>query len=189
MTSVQLPTGAALYRTDKVVTQLSDSVMKIPEVANVIAISGQSMMGGGTGGNTGSLFVVLKPWSERKGKSRDVNSVIAEVNRIAATMQEPIVFAINPPAIPGLGMTSGMQMQILDINNRGADAMAKAIAEMQEKGAKDKRFAQLTSQYQGTVPQYSIKVDRDRAKMLDLTIEDIYSTLSSFMGTSYVNED
>ncbi len=177
MTSVQLPTGAALYRTDKVVTQLSDSVMKIPEVANVIAISGQSMMGGGTGGNTGSLFVVLKPWSERKGKSRDVNSVIAEVNRIAATMQEPIVFAINPPAIPGLGMTSGMQMQILDINNRGADAMAKAIAEMQEKGAKDKRFAQLTSQYQGTVPQYSIKVDRDRAKMLDLTIEDIYSTL------------
>lgn len=188
MTSVQLPTGAALYRTDKVVTQLSDSVMKIPEVANVIAISGQSMMGGGTGGNTGSLFVVLKPWSERKGKSRDVNSVIAEVNRIAATMQEPIVFAINPPAIPGLGMTSGMQMQILDINNRGADAMAKAIAEMQEKGAKDKRFAQLTSQYQGTVPQYSIKVDRDRAKMLDLTIEDIYSTLSSFMGTSYVND-
>ncbi|MCM1050484.1 MAG: multidrug efflux RND transporter permease subunit [Paenibacillus sp.] len=188
MTSVQLPTGAALYRTDKVVSQLSDSIMNIPEVDNVIAISGQSMMGGGTGGNTGSLFVVLKPWSERKGKSRDVNSVIAEVDRIASTLQEPIVFSINPPAIPGLGMTSGMQMQILDINNRGADAMAEAIAKMQEMGAKDKRFAQLTSQYQGTVPQYSIKVDRDRAKMLNLTIEDIYSTLSSFMGTSYVND-
>lgn len=188
MTSVQLPTGAALYRTDKVVSQLSDSIMNIPEVDNVIAISGQSMMGGGTGGNTGSLFVVLKPWSERKGKSRDVNGVIAEVDRIASTLQEPIVFSINPPAIPGLGMTSGMQMQILDINNRGADAMAEAIAKMQEMGAKDKRFAQLTSQYQGTVPQYSIKVDRDRAKMLNLTIEDIYSTLSSFMGTSYVND-
>ena len=98
------------------------------------------------------------------------------------------MFSINPPAIPGLGMTSGMQMQILDINNLGADALADAVREMQEKGSKDSRFAQLTSQFQGSVPQYTVKVDRDRAKMLNLTLEDIYITLSSFMGGSYVND-
>lgn len=188
MTSIQLPNGASLDRTDRIVTQLSDSILNLPEVDNVIAISGESMMGGGTGGNTGSLFVVLKPWKERKGAGQSVNDVIGKVNRIASSFQEPIVFSINPPAIPGLGMTSGMQMQILDINNLGADALADAVREMQEKGSKDSRFAQLTSQFQGSVPQYTVKVDRDRAKMLNLTLEDIYITLSSFMGGSYVND-
>lgn len=188
MTSIQLPTGASLDRTDKVVTSLSDEILKLPEVSDVIAISGQSMMGGGTGGNTGSLFVVLKPWKERHGASESVNGVIAKVNDIAAGYQEPIVFSINPPSIPGLGMTSGMQMQLLDINNLGADALAQAIEAMKVKGESDKRFAQLTSQFQGSVPQYRVNVDRDRAKMLKLNMEDIYSTLSSFMGSSYVND-
>ncbi len=188
MTSIQLPTGASLDRTDKIVTSLSDKILEIPEVANVIAISGQSMMGGGSGGNMGSLFVVLKPWSDRKGKGKDVNAVIDKVNEIAASYQEPIVFSINPPAIPGLGMTSGATMQILDINNLGADALAEAVDDMRTLAAKDDRLAQITSQYQGSVPQYAVKVDRDRAKILGLTLEDIYSTLSQFMGGSYVND-
>ncbi|MDE6371220.1 MAG: efflux RND transporter permease subunit, partial [Duncaniella sp.] len=188
MTSIQLPNGATLERTDKIVTELSDQILKLPEVKDVISISGQSMMGGGTGGNTGSLFVILKPWSERHGKSESVNGVIAKVNEIAATYQEPIVFSINPPAIPGLGMTSGMQMQILDINNLGADALADVIKQMQAKAEGDKRFAQLTSQFQGSVPQYTVKVNRDRAKLLGLSLDDVYSTLSSFMGSAYVND-
>lgn len=188
MTSVQLPTGASLDRTDKIANSLSDSILKIPEVANTIAISGQSMMGGGSGGNVGSLFVVLKPWKERQGKGKDVNSVIDRVNNIAASYQEPIIFSINPPAIPGLGMTSGATMQILDINNLGAEAIADAVNSMRELGEKDDRLAQITSQYQGAVPQYAVKVDRDRAKLLGLELEDIYSTLSQFMGGSYVND-
>lgn len=188
MTSVQLPTGASLARTEKVVNSLSDSIMNIPEVANVIAISGQSMMGGGSGGNMGSLFVVLKPWDQRRGKDQSVDAVIERVNGIAATYQEPIVFSINPPAISGLGMTSGATMQILDINNLGADALAEAVNSMRTLAASDSRLAQVTSQYQGAVPQYAVKVDRDRAKLLGLQLSDIYSTLSQFMGGSYVND-
>ena len=188
MTSIQLPTGASLDRTDKVVTELSDKIKKIEEVKDVISISGQSMMGGGSGGNMGSLFVVLKPWSERRGKAHDVNAVIAKVNEIAATYQEPIVFSINPPAIPGLGMTSGMEMQVLDINNLGASALQKTLQDMQEGAKKDPRLAQLTTQFQAGVPQYRINVDRDKAKLMGLTIDDIYGTLAQFMGGSYVND-
>ena len=188
MTSVQLPTGASLDRTDKVVSQIADSVLSLPEVENVIAISGQSMMGGGTGGNMGSLFVMLKPWSERHGKSQSVDAVMAKVDAITAPMQEPVVFSVNPPAIPGLGMTSGLQMQLLDINNLGADALAEAIADMQQLAKDDPRLKQLTSQFQGSVPQYSLVIDRDKAKLLGLTLEDIYSTLSAYMGSSYVND-
>ena len=114
--------------------------------------------------------------------------MIDRVNNIAASYQEPIIFSINPPAIPGLGMTSGATMQILDINNLGAEAIAEAVNSMRELGEKDDRLAQITSQYQGAVPQYAVKVDRDRAKLLGLELEDIYSTLSQFMGGSYVND-
>ena len=175
MTSVQLPTGASLSRTEKIVNSLSDSIMTIPEVADVIAISGQSMMGGGSGGNMGSLFVVLKPWDQRRGKDQSVNAVMQRVNDIAANYQEPVVFSINPPAIRGLGMTSGATMQILDINNLGADALAEAVGSMQKLAHDDGRLAQVTSQYQGSVPQYSVRVDRDQAKLRGLNIEDIYS--------------
>ncbi|WP_348673315.1 efflux RND transporter permease subunit [Duncaniella dubosii] len=188
MTSIQLPTGASLDRTDKIVTELSDKIKNIEEVKDVISISGQSMMGGGSGGNMGSLFVVLKPWNERRGKSHDVDAVIAKVNEIASTYQEPIVFSINPPAIPGLGMTSGMEMQILDINNLGAQALQQTIQSMKDAADKDNRLAQLTTQFQAGVPQYRINVDRDKAKLMGLTIENIYSTLAEFMGGSYVND-
>lgn len=188
MTSIQLPTGASLDRTDKIVTSLADQIKNIPEVNNVISISGSSMMGGGSGSNMGSLFVVLKPWSERKGKNQDVDAVIAHVSEIADTYQEPIVFSINPPAIPGLGMTSGMQMQILDINNLGADALQNVLTAMKEAAKKDDRIAQLTTQFQAGVPQYAIKVNRDKAKLLGLTLDDIYSTLAEYMGGSYVND-
>lgn len=188
MTSVQLPTGASLDRTDKIVTELSSEILKIPEVENVISIAGQSMMGGGSGGNLGSMFVVLKPWKERRGKDQSVDAVIDKVNGIAATYQEPIVFSINPPSIPGLGMTSGLQMQILDINNLGVEALQQAITGMQDAAKHDKRIEQLTTQFQGNVPQYDVKVNRDKAKMLGLTLDDIYATLSQFMGGSYVND-
>lgn len=188
MTSVQLPTGASLDRTTKVVDNLTANVLKIPEVENVISISGQSMMGGGSGGNMGSMFVILKPWKERKGKDQSVDAVIAKVNEIGASYQEPIIFSINPPAIPGLGMTSGLQMQILDINSLGVEALEEAIAGMKTAAKDDKRLAQLTTQFQGEVPQYQVKVNRDKAKMLGLSLEDIYATLSQFMGGSFVND-
>ena len=188
MTSVMLPTGASLDRTEAVMDSLSAEIMTLPEVKDIIAVSGRSMMGGGSGGNTGSIFVVLKPWSERKGKGQSVEGVMARVDEFAAGFQEPVVFSINPPAIPGLGMTSGLQMQLLDINNLGADALAEAIRGMQAKVADEPRLAQLTTQFQGSEPQYSTEANRERAKMLGLTLEDVYSTLSQFMGGSYVND-
>ncbi|MDE5650836.1 MAG: efflux RND transporter permease subunit, partial [Duncaniella sp.] len=84
--------------------------------------------------------------------------------------------------------TSGLEMQILDINNLGVEALQQAIEDMQEAAKKDNRIEQITTQFQGNVPQYEVKVNRDKAKMLGLTLDDIYSTLSQFMGGSYVND-
>lgn len=188
MSSIQLPTGASLDRTDKVAQQFSSELLKQPGVKDVMAVSGVSFMGGGATSNNGSLFVILDPWKERKAKSESIDAIMAKANEIGNSIQEAICFSLNPPAIPGLGMTSGLEMQLLDINNLGASQLMQAIADIQEAAKKDPRIASVTTMYEGAVPQYAIKIDRDRAKMQGLTLSDIYSALSAFMGGSYVND-
>lgn len=187
MTSVQLPTGASLERTEKVVDRLSAEIKKIPYVKDVMSVSGFSFMAGGVSSNLGAVNVILKPWKER-GRKGSVENVIAEVNRISAKIQEGIVFSVNPPAIPGLGMSSGLQMQLLDISNLGAGEMVKALREVEEEARRDDRIASVTSLYQGLVPQYRINVDRDRVKLLGMALEDVYGVISSYMGSGYVND-
>ena len=189
MSSIQLPEGASLERTQKVVDDLSAQIRKeLPEVADVMAISGFSFMGGGASSNMGSLFVVLKPWKERKSAGQSVFAMIDSVGKIASRYQEAIVFSVNPSTIPGLGMSSGLEMQLLDINNLGASEMMKAIASIQEAVKGDDRIASVTSLYQGVVPQYRLDIDRDKVKLQGLMMEDIFSTLGAYMGGSYVND-
>lgn len=189
MSSIQLPQGASLDRTQKVVNDLSAEIRKeLPEVADVMAISGFSFMGGGASSNMGSLFVVLKPWKERKKAGQSVFAIIDSVSRIADRYQEAIIFSVNPSTIPGLGMSSGLEMQILDINNLGAAEMMKAIASLQEAAKSDSRISSITSLYQGVVPQYSLDIDRDKVKLQGLTMDDIFTTLSAYMGGAYVND-
>lgn len=188
MTSVQLPTGASLNRTDSIMNSLSAELKQLPQVKDVISVAGQSFLAGGASSNLGSMFVVLKPWKDRKGKENSVEAVMARAEEIGAACQEAIVFSVNPPAIPGLGMSGGLQMQILDINNLGPKELAQVVGEIQQAVADYPEIEKVTTLYQGEVPQYSVKIDRDRVKMHGLTLESVYSALSAFMGTDYVND-
>ena len=188
LTSVQLPTGASLNRTDSVMKHMSEQLRTLPQVKDVISVAGQSFLSGGASSNLGSMFVVLKPWKERKGSDNSVEAVIAKADEIGAAEQEAIVFSINPPAIPGLGMSSGLQMELLDINNLGAKEISQAISEIQNAASQYPELEKVTTLYQGEVPQYSVKVDRDKVKMYNLALQDVYSVLSSFMGSNYVND-
>ncbi len=187
MGSVQLPTGASVDRTEQVLTQCVKELEKMPEVENVISISGNSFLGG-SGSNMGALMVMLKPWDQRKGKDHDVNSVMERFEKATAGIQEAIIFAVNPPAIPGLGMSSGLQMQLLDINNHGSQAMAQALDAIIEKAKEDKRIGSVTTLYEGSVPQFRLKVDRDKVERLGLDLSQIYSSLTAFTGQTYVND-
>lgn len=188
MGSVQLPQGASLERTQKVLDEVSARLQKMPEVKDVMAISGFSFLGGGSGSNLGALNVVLKPWKERKGKGHDVESVIERFNASCADIQEAEVFGINPPAIPGLGMSSGLQMQLLDINNHGAAAMKEALQQISDAAEKNPKIASIQSLYEGEVPQFKLNIDRDKVKSMGITLADIYSALGSFTGSNYVND-
>lgn len=188
MTSIQLPPEASLQRTEKVVNALAERVRKeVPGVKDVMAITGFSFVAGGEGSNLGILMVVLEPWKKR-GSKEGVDELMARTDLLGMDFPEAEIFSVNPPAIPGLGVSGGLQMQVLDINSLGANELQKAVKAIQEAAAKDKRLASVTSMYQGEVPQYSLKVNRDRVAALGLDLDDVYSTLSSYIGGSYVND-
>ncbi len=187
MTSVQLPTGASLERTEKIVDALADDIKKLPEVKDVMTISGFSMMGSGASSNGGTVMVMLTPWKDR-GRKGSVDNVIAKVNEISAKYQGAQIFSVNPPAIPGLGLSSGLEMNLLDINSLGPVEMLKAIDALREAVKKDPRLESLTSMYQGVVPQYQLNIDRNKAKIQGLVMSDIFTTLSGYLGGNYVND-
>lgn len=187
MTSVQLPTSASLERTEKITDALAADIKELPQVKDVMTISGFSMMGGGAASNGATIMVMLEPWKER-GKKGSVDKVMAKVDEMSAKYQGAMIFSVNPPAIPGLGMSSGLEMNLLDINSLGPTEMLKAIDALREAVDKDPRFASLTSMYQGVVPQYQLNIDRDKAKTQGLVMADIFSTLSGYLGGNYVND-
>lgn len=106
-----MPTGASLERTEKVVNDICEQVKKeVPQVKDIMSIVGFSMMGGGQASNMASINVMLVPWGKR-GRDGGINDVMARVQEIASRQQEAVTFCLNPPAIMGLGMSSGLQMQ------------------------------------------------------------------------------
>lgn len=188
MTSIQLPPGASLERTEKVVTAMQDEIMReVPQIEYLVAMSGQSFFGG-SGTNSGSFIIQLKPWNERKGKEGNIDEIIAKVNAITSRYQEAVSFSINPPAIPGLGMSSGLEMQLLDISNQGSTQLEQALRTVEGAARKDPRIASVNTTFQGGTPQYRLSFNRDRAELMGISLSSIYGALSAYMGQSYVND-
>lgn len=186
---VQLPPGASLERTQAVSNQLNAIFESYPEVESYIGISGFSIMGGGEQSNSATYFVVLKNWSERKGKEHSAAAIVNRFNGEAyMTIQAAQAFAMVPPAIPGMGASGGLQLQLEDQKNLGATEMQQAINTLLASYHTQSALASVSSQYQANVPQYFLNIDRDKVQFMGIALNEVFSTLSYYMGAAYVND-
>lgn len=154
LVSTQLPPAASLPRTQEVSRKINKILDSYPEVKTYMGISGFSVMGGGELSNAGTYFVVLKNWKERKGKGHTAQDVVTRFNREAYGIQEAQIFALVPPAIPGLGASGGLQLQLEDRKNLGPTEMQHAIETLLETYHTKPQLLNLSSMYQANVPQY-----------------------------------
>ena len=184
---VQLPPAASLERTQAVGKQINAILDTYPEVKNYIGISGFSIMGGEQS-NAGTYFVVLKPWGERKGKNHTAAAVVKRFNEMAYRIQEGQIFAMVPPAIPGLGATGGLQLQLEDNRNLGPTEMQQAIGTLLNTYRTKPALASISSQYQANVPQYFLNIDRDKVQFMGIQLNQVFATLGYYMGAAYVND-
>lgn len=186
--STQLPPASSLPRTQAVSHTINRILDRYPEVKTYMGISGFSILGGGELSNAGTYFVVLKNWSERKGKGHTAQDIVNRFNREAYGIQEAQVFALVPPAIPGLGASGGLQLQLEDRKDLGPTEMQRAVETLLATYHTKPQLMSLSSMYQANVPQYRLNIDRDKVQLLGLQLNDVFSTLSYYMGAAYVND-
>lgn len=187
--AIQLPPASSLVRTQRACMEAEKLLRSYPEVETCLSIAGFNVVGGGAQTNAGTFFVVLKDWKERKGKGHSASEVVARYNRDAyAVVEEAQTFAMIPPAIPGLGSTGGLQLQLEDRHSLGAVEMEKAVEKLMESYRTEPSIAGLSSMYQADVPQYFLQIDRDKVQLMGLTMNDVFSALAYYMGQAYVND-
>lgn len=186
--SVQLPPASSLQRTEAVSARVGELLAAYPEVVAYTAINGFSMIAGGENSNTATFFVILENWNLRKGKGKSVFDIIADFNRRVQSVEEAVVYAVNPPAIPGLGVSGGLALELQDRNNLGTTELENAVDALLVATTGVPQLVSMNSAFQGNSPQYFLNIDRDKAKMQGLKIDDIFTTLSLYLGSAYVND-
>ncbi len=186
--SVQLPQASGLQRTEEVTARVGKLLGEYPEVVSCTGINGYSVMEGGELSNAATLFVVLQNWELRKGKGKSAFDIIDDFNVRAQKIEEAVVYAVNPPSISGLGVSGGLALELQDIRFLGTTELENAVDALLM-GVRDiPELATVNSSFQGNSPQYFLNVDRDKAKMQGLKIDDIFTTLSLYLGSAYVND-
>lgn len=187
--AIQLPPAASLERTENVGLQVDAILNSYPEVKTYMGISGFGIMSGGAQSNSGTYFVVLKDWKERKGKEHSAQAIVDRFNQEAyVRIQQAQAFALVPPAIPGLGNTGGLQLELEDRRSLGTEELQKAVETLLASYREEPSISGLTSSYEADVPQYFLNIDRNKVQVMGLNLSDVFSTLAYYMGQAYVND-
>ena len=185
ISAVYLPDGAALSRTEAVVRQVDAIVRKDPTVEHVVAFAGLDFLGGGFRNSAATIFVAARHWDERE---KTVQQMVGEMMGATGGIREALVLAFAPPPIFGLGNAGGFELYIQNRGEGGPKQLSQVADTFLAAARQDKRLAQVLTLWRPHVPQLYVDVDREKAKMLGVRIDDVFSTLSATLGTYYVND-
>ncbi len=183
--AVILPDGASLQRTDKVVAEVGKAIHSNPANQDDIAFSGFDFLGGGFRNNVATLFVTQVPWDKREVTA---GQLVGEFYGKTAGIKEAMVFAVNPPAIFGLGTTGGFEFYIQNRGDGGPKRMSEVVTAFLARANSDPQLSGAQTLWRANTPQLDVEVDRDKAKKLGVPIDDVYNALAGTLGTYYVND-
>jgi multidrug efflux pump subunit AcrB len=182
---LELPEGATLERTREVTERAMAYLMEQPDVEHVLNVTGSSPRAG-VSQSRSQMTVIMKPWKDREEKdlSAFMDHVRSELNRYP----ECIVYASSPPVIPGLGSSGGFEMALEARGNTTYAELQMAVDTLLYYASQQKELARVTSSMQDEIPQLYIDVDRDMAKLMGVSVSDIFTTMKAFTGSVYVND-
>ncbi len=186
MAQIQLPVGATDSRTQAVIKQFEDYILKQPEVEAMISISGLGM--GGNSQNTARAFIRLKDWDERGGPGQGAAAIAQRATMALSSIGDADAFVMQPPTVRGLGQSSGFDLQLKDLAGLGHDALVAAREQFLELARKDPRLLGVRSNGLDDAPQLKVSIDDRKAGALSLSTSDINTTLSTALGGTYVND-
>jgi hydrophobe/amphiphile efflux-1 (HAE1) family protein len=187
--AAQLPPGAALDRTDRVLRQAVNIALDVPGVKGAVNIVGFSGASFTQASNAGAIFLVLEPFEQRSGDPRKSAAAIqAELFKRFAPVQEGLLLVVLPPPVAGIGNAGGFRMMIEDRAGRGPEALQQTVGAMMGKAAQTPGLMQVFSLFETATPQLYLDVDRTKAQLLGINIPDVFNALQTYLGSSYVND-
>ena len=186
LVNVQLPPGATLERTTDVMKKVEDYMLKQPEVQSMVGVLGFSFSGQGQ--NAALAFITLKDWSERAAPGQDADSVAARAFQALLGVRDAFIYPLSPPPIPELGAASGFTFRLQDRGSAGPQALLAARNQLLGLAAKSPILAQVRPDGLEDAPQLQIDIDRDKANALGVDFASINNTISTALGSRYVND-
>ena len=189
LASVSLPEGASRNRTDVIMKRLTDDILTIEGVQQVMAVSAYDILTSGTKPSAGTLFIGLDDWSARTTPQTQVNSIIGEIYKKSASYSEASIIAMNPPSLPGLGMVGGFTMVLQDIighTDDELDHIAKNF--LLAANTKVPEVSRVYTTYKNNSPGIEFAIDREKVKTLGVNLSDVFNALQINFGGYEVND-
>jgi multidrug efflux pump len=184
----QLPDGASLERTEKIIGRAGEIARNIPGVKGTVQFPGYNLLVGGNLPNAGTMFVSLEEFKDRKDPRKSAKAIMGQLYARYGELRDARVLVLPPPPVRGLGSTAGFKMMVQDRADLGLDALAGTSFRMMVDGSQTRGLAQVFTTFTTRVPQIYVDVDRVKAKSMNVALSDVNDTLQTYLGSLYVND-
>ena len=185
----ELPEASSTTRSLEVLNNMMNILRDTQGIGHFAALGGLNVVTFATKSNSGTIFVQLKHWDDRKEQSLQLSSLIATLQRKFSVIKSANVVVISPPAIPGLGQTGGFTFELEQHESTDdIKQFEKTVQSFVAAANKRPELNRVFSFFSAHTPGYQVDVDREKCKKLGLSIADVYSTLQTFLGSRYVND-
>ncbi len=186
---VQAPEGTSLQRTQQIVDRVEQVLMDTPGMEHVVTFGGFSLLNSNSAPNVGTLFPVLKPWSERQSADEQLlTHILPSVNAQFAQIPDAVVVAVNPPAIPGLSATGGFEFELQDYSGGSLADLERASTAFIAAASERPELAGLFTTFSAQTPTYRIDLNRTKALSEGVSVDQVFTALQTYLGAYYVND-
>ncbi len=185
---IQAPEGASLNYTNDIMRRVETELLKLPETRATFAIGGFDFNGGFIG-NKGVIFTSLKPWGERHGEEHSAEALSTKMLGIYSSISEARVVATSPPAIQGLGSFSGFSFILEDQRgNNTIDNLLQVANDLIGRGNQAPGLQAVFTTFAANAPQLQVEIDRNKARALQVPVDDVLNTMQNYLGARYIND-
>jgi HAE1 family hydrophobic/amphiphilic exporter-1 len=185
--ALQLPDASSLQRTGTGASKVEEILLKTPGIAHVTTVVGYNMLSGVQNTYSAFFWVTLKEWKDRKAADEQYWAIKIHLNTALREISEGITIAFPPPAIPGVGAAGGVTFILEDRSGQGVEFLRENQQKFMAAAHKRPEFSFIFTTALPSVPQLSVKVDRDKVLKQGVPLDDVYQTLQAFMGGAFIN--
>ncbi|MGN6339782.1 MAG: efflux RND transporter permease subunit [Ginsengibacter sp.] len=185
----EMPEGASTNRSIDMLAEIQERLKDIPEINEAGGLAGYNVISSSNKSNVGTMFIHLKDWDQRKGSEHSQQAVMQKIYQKTADIKGAKILVIAPPAVPGLGRTAGFTFELQQTTS--TDDIQQFSKVTQDFLGQLNKMPQIGGAYTfftANTPSYQVNVDREKAKQLGVSVADVYNTMSTLLGSTYIND-